>query len=53
MPGMFVTVAYCLLDMETGDVTVASAGHPPVLWARENGEVAAIERTGPALGVDR
>ena len=53
MPGMFVTVAYCLLDMETGEVTVASAGHPPVLWARENGSVEAIERTGPALGVDR
>jgi len=53
MPGMFVTVAYCLLDMETGEVTVASAGHPPVLWARQNGDVEAIERTGPALGVDR
>ena len=53
MPGMFVTVAYCLLDMETGEVTVASAGHPPVLWARQNGAVEAIERTGPALGVDR
>jgi len=53
MPGMFVTAAYCLLDMETGEVTVASAGHPPVLWARENGGVEAIERTGPALGVDR
>lgn len=53
MAGMFVTVAYCLLDMETGDVTVASAGHPPVLWAREGGAVEAIERTGPALGVDR
>jgi anti-anti-sigma regulatory factor len=52
MPGMFVTVAYCLLDTETGEVTVASAGHPPVLWARENGRVEAIERTGPALGVD-
>ena len=53
VPGMFVTVAYCLLDTETGDVTVASAGHPPVLWAREGGAVEAIERTGPALGVDR
>ncbi|MGH7337579.1 MAG: PP2C family protein-serine/threonine phosphatase, partial [Myxococcota bacterium] len=52
MPGMFVTVAYCLLDTETGDVTVASAGHPPVLWARVCGAVEAIERTGPALGVD-
>jgi phosphoserine phosphatase RsbU/P len=52
-PGMFVTVAYCLLDTETGEATVASAGHPPVLWARENGRVETIERTGPALGVDR
>jgi serine phosphatase RsbU (regulator of sigma subunit)/anti-anti-sigma regulatory factor len=53
MPGMFVTVAYCLLDTETGEVTVASAGHPPVLWSRQNGELEAIERTGPALGMDR
>lgn len=51
-PGMFVTVAYCLLDTETGEAVVASAGHPPVLWAREDGSVEAIERTGPALGVD-
>jgi len=53
MPGMFVTAAYCLLDTETGEAVVASAGHPPVLWARENGRVETIERTGPALGVDR
>lgn len=53
MPGMFVTAAYCLLDTTTGEATLASAGHPPVLWSRENGSVEAIERTGPALGVDR
>jgi anti-anti-sigma regulatory factor len=51
-PGMFVTAAYCLLDTEQGEVTVASAGHPPLLCRRVDGEVEAIERSGPALGVD-
>jgi serine phosphatase RsbU (regulator of sigma subunit)/anti-anti-sigma regulatory factor len=51
-PGMFITAAYCLLDTEQGEITVASAGHPPLLCRRSDGEVEAIERSGPALGVD-
>jgi serine phosphatase RsbU (regulator of sigma subunit)/anti-anti-sigma regulatory factor len=51
-PGMFITAAYGLLDTEQGEVRLASAGHPPVLCQRRSGEVEAIERNGPALGVD-
>ncbi len=51
-PGMFITAAYCLLDTEQGEVAAASAGHPPLLLRRADGAVEAIERTGPALGVD-
>jgi serine phosphatase RsbU (regulator of sigma subunit)/anti-anti-sigma regulatory factor len=52
-PGMFVTAAYGQLDTETGEVVIASAGHPPVLWGRGGGVVESIPRTGPALGVER
>jgi serine phosphatase RsbU (regulator of sigma subunit)/anti-anti-sigma regulatory factor len=52
-PGLFLTAAYCLLDLESGDLAVASAGHPPVLLQRASGERRRIERTGPALGLVR
>ncbi len=51
-PGMFITAAYGLLDFERGEITLASAGHPPVFCRRADGSVEAIERTGPALGID-
>jgi len=52
-PGMFITAAYCLLDTKEGELRVASAGHPPLLCAGPRGAIRRIERTGPALGVDR
>ncbi|MBK7143008.1 MAG: SpoIIE family protein phosphatase [bacterium] len=30
--GMFVTMLYGLLDQRTGQVTIASAGHNPLIW---------------------
>ncbi len=50
-PGVFVTAVFCLLDLETRELAVASAGHPPVVWLRSNGETNTIEHTGPALGL--
>ncbi|MCZ6886986.1 MAG: SpoIIE family protein phosphatase, partial [Gammaproteobacteria bacterium] len=50
-PGVFVTAVFCLLDTETRQLVVASAGHPPVLIARADGRVEQIEHTGPALGL--
>jgi serine phosphatase RsbU (regulator of sigma subunit) len=50
-PGLFLTAVYCLLDTRDGTVTLASAGHPPVLHVRANGETRLIRRTGPALGL--
>jgi serine phosphatase RsbU (regulator of sigma subunit)/anti-anti-sigma regulatory factor len=50
-PGLFLTAAYCLLDTELRDVTIASAGHPPVLRMSRQGEVERFRHTGPALGL--
>ena len=50
-PGVFLTAAYCVVDLDAGDVDVAGAGHPPVLLRAANGEVRKLPRTGPALGL--
>ena len=50
-PGLFLTVAYGLLDLETGDVSIALAGHPPAVLRYADGSVETFERTGPALGL--
>jgi serine phosphatase RsbU (regulator of sigma subunit)/ABC-type transporter Mla MlaB component len=49
----FITAVYLLLDRQSGEVWLASAGHPPVIWeqtARSDRQL--IKRTGPALGLE-
>lgn len=50
-PGLFVTAAYCLLDTRAGEITIASAGHPPLILRRADGRTEMIYHTGPALGL--
>jgi serine phosphatase RsbU (regulator of sigma subunit) len=50
-PGLFLTAAYALLDLASHEVTIASAGHPPLLHLRADGTVRPLRRTGPALGL--
>jgi serine phosphatase RsbU (regulator of sigma subunit) len=50
-PGAFITAVYVLLNLRTGNVRIASAGHPPCVWASPKGESQLLERTGPALGL--
>ncbi|MDM0110873.1 SpoIIE family protein phosphatase [Variovorax sp. J22R133] len=50
-PGLFLTAVFGLLDTSESSLTLASAGHPPVLHAREGRETSLIRRTGPALGL--
>lgn len=50
-PGLFLTAAYCVLDTKDGVVTIASAGHPPVVHVGPGGKLTLIRRTGPALGL--
>lgn len=49
-PGLFVTAAYCLLDTQTGEIKIASAGHPPLMLRRKNGLIERIPHTGPCWG---
>ena len=50
-PGTFITAVYLLLNRRTGNVRIASAGHPPCIWTSPAGESQLLERTGPALGL--
>lgn len=52
-PGLFLTAAYCVLDTETREAVIASAGHPPLLWHRRRRGIERILHTGPALGIHR
>ena len=50
-PGAFVTATYALIDLRSGQVRIASAGHPPCVITRADGDVERAVRTGPALGL--
>jgi serine phosphatase RsbU (regulator of sigma subunit)/anti-anti-sigma regulatory factor len=50
-PGLFLTAVLGLLDTSDATITLASAGHPPVLHVRAGRETRLVRRTGPALGL--
>ena len=51
---MFVSLAYCVLDSVSGDVTMTRAGHdPPLFFHRADGTIEPVKPPGLALGVDR
>jgi sigma-B regulation protein RsbU (phosphoserine phosphatase) len=50
--GMFVTAVYAVADTRTGEVRIASAGHPPALVVHHPGrEVQPIRVGGMPLGI--
>ena len=51
IPGLFITAAYCIVDHAKGSITVASAGHPPLILQRADGLIERVYHTGPALGL--
>jgi serine phosphatase RsbU (regulator of sigma subunit)/anti-anti-sigma regulatory factor len=52
-PGLFITAAYAVIDLHKADLCFASAGHPPMVLRRSNGDMEMLCHTGPALGLDR
>jgi sigma-B regulation protein RsbU (phosphoserine phosphatase) len=50
---MFVSMLYVILDTQSGDITMARAGHdPPLLYRAAGREVAPLLPPGMAAGVD-
>ncbi len=50
--GMFVTLAYGVVDIKTGELRIANAGHNPPLIFRRQGRLEQVVRGGMALGVE-
>jgi sigma-B regulation protein RsbU (phosphoserine phosphatase) len=51
--GMFVTMYYAILEISTGILTCASAGHNPlVLWRKSSKTCHLVNPNGLALGID-
>jgi len=52
--GMFVTCLYAILNVRTKEMTIASAGHNPMLiWRQAAGSVEKVRPNGIALGFDK
>lgn len=49
--GLFCSVCYLTLDLATGHVICANAGHPPALLIGENGVTLFANASGPPLGI--
>lgn len=49
MSGNYITLCMCYLNLHTGRLVVASAGHPPMLICRKNGELEVIRSNGHVL----
>jgi serine phosphatase RsbU (regulator of sigma subunit) len=47
----FITVFFCILNGETGELTFCNAGHNPPLIVRANGEHELLEGGGPVIGI--
>jgi phosphoserine phosphatase RsbU/P len=50
-PGRFVTFCYARIDVATGKLTFANAGHNPPLLIRADGTMARLDPGGTVLGV--
>jgi serine phosphatase RsbU (regulator of sigma subunit) len=51
-PGKFVTLLYALVHPGTGEISAASAGHPPARVVDPRGRVSPLGGTGLPLGIE-
>nr|AUN36987.1 serine phosphatase RsbU [uncultured bacterium] len=49
--GLFCTACYLTLDLETGSVICANAGHPPAMRVDASGTTLYASASGPPLGI--
>ncbi len=49
--GKHLTIAYLLLDPDTGRLTYSKAGHPPPIVVRRSGEIELLTTGGPVIGL--
>jgi sigma-B regulation protein RsbU (phosphoserine phosphatase) len=47
----FITLFFCILDGDTGELTFCNAGHNPPLIVRANGTYEQLSGGGPVLGI--
>jgi len=47
----FITFFFCVLDMVSGEIKFANAGHNPPILVRASGEAQMLEGGGPVLGI--
>ena len=50
-PNRFISLFFCILDGDTGDLTFCNAGHNPPLIIRANGMYDQLKGGGPVLGI--
>src|SRR3984957_6014261 len=50
-PNRFISLFFCILDGDTGDLTFCNAGHNPPLIIRASGTYDQIKGGGPVLGI--
>jgi len=50
-PARFITLFFCILDGDTGDLTYCNAGHNPPLIIRANGTYEQLKGGGPVVGI--
>jgi serine phosphatase RsbU (regulator of sigma subunit) len=51
-PGKFITMAYVVIDGRSGELSYASAGHPPPRLLLPDGEVRSLDANGLVLGIE-
>jgi len=47
----FITLFFCILDGDTGELTFCNAGHNPPVIVREDGSYEQLKGGGPVLGI--